>query len=111
MTFKANWEKAHTRITLSKNTLLKMLGTYYNINKDIKTISIIAGGCSNINALVHLNNLNNPVILRVYLQDKKSAYKEQKIASLLQGKLAVPRFHHVAEGFGYAFAIIEWLPG
>jgi aminoglycoside phosphotransferase (APT) family kinase protein len=110
MTFKVNWEKVHTIVHLSDELILKMLGTYYSKN-DIKSASVIEGGCANINVLVHLNNSGNPVILRVYLRDKESAYREQKISALLHGKLPASEFYHVVESFGYTFAITEYLPG
>ena len=111
MTFKANWEKTSTRVNLSEDLILKMLGTYYTCNNDIKSVSIVPGGCANINVLVQLNVSDAPVILRVYLRDKESVYREQKISSLLHEKLPVPEFYHVGEYDGYTFAIIEYLPG
>ena len=68
-------------------------------------------GCANINVLSRLNISDTPVILRVYLRDKESVYREQKISSLLPKKLPVPEFYHVGEYDGYTFAIIEYLPG
>jgi GrpB-like predicted nucleotidyltransferase (UPF0157 family)/aminoglycoside phosphotransferase (APT) family kinase protein len=111
VTFKANWEKTSTRVNLSEDLILKMLGTYYTGANDIKSVSIIPGGCANINVLVQLNVSDIPVILRVYLRDKESVYREQKISSLLHKKLPAPEFHHVGEYDGYTFAIIEYLPG
>ena len=101
MTFKANWEKTSTRVNLSEELILKILGTYYN-GDSIKSVSIIPGGCANINVLVQLNVSDTPVILRVYLRDKESVYREQKISSLLHKKLPVPRFYHVGEYDGYS---------
>lgn len=111
MTFKANWEKTSTRVNLSEDLILKMLGTYYTGDHDIKSVSILPGGCANINVLVQLNVSDIPVILRVYLRDKESVYREQKISSLLLKKLPVPEFYHVGEYDGYTVAIIEYLPG
>lgn len=111
MTFKANWEKTSTRVNLSEDLILKMLGTYYTGDNDVKSVSIIPGGCANINVLVQLNVADTPVILRVYLRDKESVHREQKISSLLLKKLPVPEFYHVGEYDGYTFAIIEYLPG
>ena len=111
MTFKANWEKTSTRLNLSEDLILKILGTYYTGDNDVKSVSIIPGGCANINVLVQLNVSGTPVILRVYLRDKESVYREQKISSLLPKKLPVPEFYHVGEYDGYTFAIIEYLPG
>lgn len=110
MIFKANWEKTSTRINLTEDLIIKMLGTYYN-GDSIKSVSIVPGGCANINVLVDLNISDTPVILRVYLRDKESVYREQKISSLLPKKLPVPEFYHVGEYGGYTFAIIEYLPG
>lgn len=90
MTFKSNWEKTSTRINLSEELILKILGNYYTGANDIKSVSIIPGGCANISALVQLNFSDTPVILRVYLRDKESVYREQKVSSLLHKKLSVP---------------------
>ena len=111
MTFKANWEKTSTRLNLSEDLILKILGTYYTGDNDVKSVSIIPSGCANINVLVQLNVSDPPVILRVYLRDKNSVYREQKISSLLPKKLPAPEFYHVGEYDGYTFAIIEYLPG
>ncbi|WP_119344351.1 phosphotransferase family protein [Facilibium subflavum] len=112
MTFKANWEKTHSKVHLPGELMRKMLGTYYVHENEIKSISIIEGGCANINVLVHFNSSSkDPVILRIYLRDNKSAYIEQKVSTLLCGELPVPRFYHIAEAFGYVFAIMEYLPG
>ena len=100
MTFKANWEKTHTRINLPEELILEMLGTYYTGYNDIKSISVIDGRCANINIMDHLNNSDDPVILRVYLRDKDSVYREQKISSLLQDNLPVPKFYYAAEDYG-----------
>lgn len=111
VTFKSNWEKTSTRVHLSEQLILEMLATYYIGENDIKSVSVIPGGCANINVLVHLNDSKPNVILRVYLREKESAYREQKISSLLQGKLPVPKFYYISERVEYIFAITECLPG
>lgn len=110
MTFKAHWEKTSTRIHLSDDLIFKMLSFYYAAD-DIKSVSVLPGGCANINVLVQLNVADTPVILRVYLRDKESVYREQKISSFLPKKIPVPEFYHVGEYDGYRFAIIEYFPG
>lgn len=47
----------------------------------------------------------------VYLRDKESVYREQKISSLLHKNLPIAEFYHVGEYNDYTFAIIEYLPG
>lgn len=111
MTFKAHWEKTSSRINLPQELILSMLRTYYTSDNDIKSVSIISGGCANINILAELNISDSPVILRVYLRDKDSAYREQKISSLLSKKLPVPAFYHVGQYDGYTFALVEYLAG
>ena len=88
-----------------------MLGTYFTGDNDVECVSVMAGGCANLNYLVKLNISTSPVVLRVYLRDRVSVYKELKISLLLKGKLPVAKFIHVSEDFGYTFAIIEYLPG
>jgi GrpB-like predicted nucleotidyltransferase (UPF0157 family)/aminoglycoside phosphotransferase (APT) family kinase protein len=111
MIFKVDWEKTSTRINLSEDLILKMLGSYFTGDKEIKSVSIIPSGCANINVLAELKISDTPYILRVYLRDKESVHIEQKISSLLHKRLPVPEFYHVGKYDGYTFAIIEYLPG
>jgi GrpB-like predicted nucleotidyltransferase (UPF0157 family)/aminoglycoside phosphotransferase (APT) family kinase protein len=110
VTFKINWERIHTIVHLPDDLIRRMLGTYYSEN-EIKNFHIIEGGCANINVLVRLNQSDIPIILRVYCRDKESVYKEKEISELLNSKLPVPKFHHIAEIQGHTFAITEYLPG
>lgn len=111
MIFKVEWEKTRARVRLSDELFLGLLSTYYREKNAIKSVSIIEGGCSNINVLVHLNRSSDPVILRIHLQAPCSGYKEEKIASLLQGILPIPKYYHIGKALGYTFSIIEYLPG
>ena len=110
MTFKANWEKAHTKHHLTDNLIKQMLATFYPDN-ELKSFDIINGGCANINIRVLLKNSDKPIILRVYLRDPNSSYKEKQIADTLKDKLPIPQVFHIAKIQGYTFAIMEYLPG
>lgn len=106
--FKSNWEKVNARGHISDQIILDMLKTYCD---DVKSTSFLIGGCANINIRVNRHYSNVPMILRVYLRDKESVYREQKISSLLRKKLPIPEFYHVGEYAGFTFSIIEYLPG
>jgi|GEM_PF-221341 len=110
MIFKENWEKTQEKVHISQDLILKMLQAYYP-KSDIKNISKVEGGCANINVLVELNNSNKLVVLRIYLRDKNSAYKEKKISEILCGKIPIPEIYHITEKFGYTFAIVKYLEG
>ena len=106
--FKSNWEKVNLRSYLSDQIILDMLRTYCD---DVKSTSILMGGCANINIRFDRHCSDVPMILRVYLRDNESVYREQKISSLLSEKLPAPEFYYVGEYAGFTFAIIECLPG
>ena len=110
MTFKTNWEKPHAQHKLGDNMIMRMLEITYPAHK-VNQYEIIAGGCANLNIKVGLASLDSPVILRVYLRDPKAAYKEQKIAQTLAGKIPLPQIYQIAETLGYTFAIAQYLPG
>ena len=110
MTFKANWEKAHTQHDLADPTIKKMLKIAYP-NKEVKHYEIIAGGCANINIRADLAGLDSPIIIRVYLRDPKAAYREQKIGQILSGKVPVPQIDKIAEVSGYTFAVAQFIGG
>ena len=108
--FKANWEKALIQHDLSDDLIQQMLKQVFP-DRQIKHFKIIDGGCVNINVKVDFENVDASFILRIYLRDPKAAYREQKIAQLLKGKVPVPQIYHVAEISGYTFALAEFKPG
>ena len=110
MTFKTYWEKTHTQHHLTDDLIQQMLGAICPDNQ-IKGFETIDGGCANVNIKVELESVELPLILRVYLRDPQSAYKEQKLAQKLKGKVLLPQIYRIAEISGYTFAIAEFMPG
>lgn len=112
MTFKAEWEKAHTKHSLSDDLIRQMLSAYYN-KSDIDNFTIIEGGCANINVLVSLkaNEANPFAVLRIYLRDPTTAIKEKNIFGVLGTKLPVPEIYYIGELQGYTFALTGHFQG
>lgn len=110
MTFKANWEKAHTQHHLSDPIIMKMLQIAYP-HKAVHHYEVIAGGCANINIRVDLSGMDTPIMIRVYLRDPDSAYIEQKISQLLSGIVPLPQIYQIEKTSDYTFAVVEFLPG
>ena len=108
MTFKDNWEKAHTQHVLADTIIMKMIKTAYP-NRKVNHYEIIAGGCVNINIKADLSGLNSPIIIRVYLRDPKAAYREQKIGQLLSGKVPLPQIYQIDKISGHTFTVVEFL--
>ena len=110
MIFKLNWEKAGTQNVLPRGIIPKMIAAIYP-NKKIKSYHVILGGCANINIKFQLENNKKSQILRIYLRDKGSVYREQKIGDLLKREVPVPQINHIGNIDGYCFAIADLMPG
>lgn len=79
--------------------------------KTLVSHQLIAGGCGNLNIKVQLQNEQKPLILRVYLRERDSCYREQKLGQMLHDDVPVPQLYRIGEVDGYRFAIAELLPG
>lgn len=110
MTFKANWEKAHDQHPLN-DTLIKKILKEACPNTPIKHYEIIAGGCANINIKLTLENPKSLTLLRIYLRDKKAAYKEKNLAEKLQDIIPAPKIFKIFKISNYTCALTEFLPG
>jgi Phosphotransferase enzyme family len=108
--FKSNWEKTSTTHSLPPGMVDKMLRVVYP-EKILISQELMAGGCANLNVKILLEGEDSPKILRIYLRDKDSAYREQKIGVLLNKDLPVPQIYTIREVYGYHFAITEFMPG
>jgi GrpB-like predicted nucleotidyltransferase (UPF0157 family)/aminoglycoside phosphotransferase (APT) family kinase protein len=108
--FKADWEKTSITHPLPKNTVEKMSRLAYP-DKKLLSHELISGGCANLNIKLIFKNENLPLILRIYLQDKDSAYREKKISLLLKKSVPVPFTYYIGELDNYIFAITEFMPG
>ena len=110
VTFKSNWEKSDSQHQLKSAVVEKMVQLAYPDNKLISQ-QVIGGGCANLNVKIQLEHSNNPLILRIYLRDKTSAEREQKLGLLLKQNLLVPATHFIGDYKDYHFAITEFMPG
>ena len=108
--FKTDWEKTSVTYQLPEVTIEKMVRLAYP-DETLISSEVIAGGCANLNIKIQLEDQNKPLILRVYLRDKDSAYREQKLSALLKGHLPVPLTRYIGEFEGHHFAITEFISG
>lgn len=110
MIFKVDWEKTDTIHKLPPGMVEKMAHCAHP-NKTLQSYNLIAGGCANLNFKIYLENESNPFILRVYLRDKESVYKERSLYKLLKDTVPVPQIYFVGSVDNYQFAILEFMPG
>lgn len=110
MTFKQNWETSDTQHLPPNDSVKKMLYLAYS-NKRLKSSYLISGGCANLNYQICLDDHKQPLLLRIYLRDKNSAYKEQKISEVLKASVPVPTFYYIGDLEEYRFAVTEFMPG
>lgn len=110
MTFKQNWEKTNQRIFIPSERLQKMVALAYPTHTLLQH-EIIAGGCANLNIKIEISDKERPFILRIYLRDKAAAFREQKLASLLQKMIPIPEVYFIGDQEEYRFAIVEYCEG
>lgn len=106
--FKQNYEKLNEQYQISTDILKKLVAFYSD--KKLVYSQMISGGCANLNIKIQLEN-EKPFILRIYIRDKSSAYREQKISSLLKPTLPIPLTYYVGEYKEYCFAVTEFIEG
>ena len=110
MTFKANWENTATHYRLPAHLIRKMIRSAYP-NQRIQAFEIMPAGCANLNIRFSLQEDAKTHILRIYLRDQNAAYRERKIAELLDRTLPVPKTGYIGEVDSYRFAVTEYIPG
>ncbi|WP_371253840.1 phosphotransferase [Orientia tsutsugamushi] len=108
--FKVDWEKTSVTYQLPEGIAEKMVRLAYP-DETLISSEVIAGGCANLNIKIQLENQNKPLILRVYLRDKDSADREQKLAALIKETVPIPLTHYIGELERHHFAITEFMPG
>ncbi|BAG39985.1 hypothetical protein OTT_0527 [Orientia tsutsugamushi str. Ikeda] len=108
--FKVDLEKTSVTYQLPEGMAEKMVRLAYP-DETLISSEVIAGGCANLNIKIQLENQNKPLILRVYLRDKDSADREQKLSALLKGHLPVLLTRYIGEFEGHHFAITEFISG
>ncbi len=110
MTFKSTWEKADQQHQLPAGVPEKMIRLAYP-DKKLISYEILTGGCANLNIKIKLEGDELPYILRIYLRDPVSAYREQMLGALLKPTLPVPLTHYIGDCEGYRYAITDFMPG
>lgn len=110
MTFKINWEKSQTQHQFPIGLIERMIKNSLP-DKEIESSKIISGGCANLNVIVNLKNEESPIILRIYLRDKDSVFRERKIADILKDIVPVPQINYIGDVDNYRFAIVKFMPG
>lgn len=108
--FKGDWEKASALHTLSQDTVEQMVRFAYP-DKKLLSWEVIAGGCANLNIKILLEGDASPMLLRIYLRDPSSAYREQKLAELLKQTIPIPTTYYVGTIAGHQFALTEYMYG
>ncbi len=110
MTFKTRWEKAKNQYSVPPEIVEKMVDLAYPTSQLI-SYSILEGGCANLNIKIHLDDQEEPLLLRIYLRDKRAAFREQKLSALLKGTLPIPQTYYIGQLNTFQFAITEFMSG
>ena len=111
--FKIEWEKTQSRIKIESSVVAQMLQQAFPERSDY-AFNQISGGCANLNYKVTFFDHSEPLLLRIYIRDPESAYREQHIAELFanqRDRVPVPKTFFVGDCEGYRYAIIEYIFG
>ena len=110
MTFKKDWEKTDQDFQIGIPILEAMLD-HALPNQKVSSHTVISGGCANLNIKVNFEKRSEPLILRIYLRDKDAAYREQKLATLINHSVPIPEVYFVGDIDNYRFAITQFKYG
>ncbi len=107
--FKQDWEKTDQQFQLLPATLHGIIQLAFP-SKKLISVEMISGGCANLNIKIQIDN--EPLyILRIYLQEKEAAYREQKLGQLLGATIPLPNIIFIGDYETYRFAIVKFIPG
>jgi len=104
------WTRTLPFVQIGKDEAAELIRPAFG---DVKVthIASIGGGHSNTNIRIDLTSAPHCVMLRLYQRDPTVVHKEAAIARLVSGKVPAPRFLHIGEYLGRAYAVIEFVAG
>jgi len=75
---------------------------------------LIRSGRCNTNYRVFLSDQQQPVLLRIYVQDRDACAREAAVYALVRGQVPVPNVLHTGEANELGdrpYAVLSWVPG
>lgn len=111
--FKSEWEKTQTRVEVEPRVIVQMLQAALPERSDY-AYEQLSGGCANLNYKISFADDSKPLLLRIYIRNPDSAYREQKIAQLFEHNrdtVPVAQVYTVGDCEGYRYAVIEYMFG
>lgn len=110
MVFKSDWETTSLSVNIPP-TLIKEMVRQASAHSKFLSYEVISSGCANLNIKITLENTQEPKILRIYLRDPKSAFREQKLATMLHSIVPIPQIYYIGKLDSYQFALMQFMPG
>lgn len=111
--FKSEWEKTQTRVQIEDRVIMQMLKSALLCRADY-AYEQMSGGCANLNYKIYFADDSKPLLLRIYIRDPESAYREQKIEQLLESHrdtVPVAKVFFIGDCEGYRYALVEYVFG
>ncbi|MBT4921861.1 MAG: aminoglycoside phosphotransferase family protein [Rickettsiales bacterium] len=109
MVLKADWDKTDEYVGINDEII--NIVQHALPSKTLLSHDIISGGCANINIKLNFTEDSTPLILRIYIRDKNSALKEQKILELISPHIPVPKVYSIGEFENCHYALLEYIEG
>lgn len=110
MVFKSNWETTALHVDIPSILVKEMVRQAFPYTRLI-SYKIISSGCANLNVKITLENTKAPKILRIYLRDQNSAFREKELAIFLHSFVPVPQTYYIGKLDSYQFAIVQYMRG
>ncbi len=107
--FKADWEKTAIPNEISARYIHKIVSTALP-DTPLQSYEVLEGGCANVNIKLTFDTAKNR-LLRLYLRDPTSVYREQAIAERIHQYIPVPRIEKISHFENIQYAICELKPG
>ncbi len=107
------WERRSAAVRLDEASVDRLLRPVFG-NRRIVDLAITKAGKANTNYRVVLAGIADPVLIRLFTREPKSAAIEAALHRLVAGAVPVPDLLHVADGnpvTGHPYAVMTWMPG
>jgi aminoglycoside phosphotransferase (APT) family kinase protein len=105
------WNRASDVLQFSRQELDRLISPIYSDARVVRW-EATKGGLANTNIRLHLDNRNDPILLRVFVRDPNQAQKEWKISELVRTSVPIPEFIYFAptnEFTGHPYILMEWI--
>lgn len=108
---KTHWERYRKHVDINVTQAQKLIAPY--CHDAIKNIILLSEGCANTNIKVEFEQ-RQPIVIRIYLREKKSLAREISLHNLLNEIVPIPKIYYSDDSCSlieHPYAIMEFVDG